>query len=218
MKFLVRASFALVLFLAPVAAAFADATAAPTAGQVVTVQTGRAGVAAPTGQPAGSTTTTITTAAPPIVIPWGDWLDAIINQIVLPLLAIIVSGLVTAAVAIITPRLPSWLQGYFNAKNTAALEQILVPAIATGLKNTATNVQGQAISFNAQSPAVDKAAQYVIDHGPANIIAWAGGPAGIRAKVQARFDMLDTGVTASSVSTVAPTTSVAAAPVVVKTP
>lgn len=205
MKSLAALGLALVLLLAP-AVAFADATT--TTPQVVTVQTAPVvGLAASTA--AGSTTTTVTTAPPSVVVPWGDWLDAAINQVIVPILGAIVLGLLTFLGAKLSQLLPPWLQGVINAKNTAALEQILVPAIATGLKSVGSDVAGQAIDVPAQSTAVANAANYAIEHGSASLVKWAGGPEGIKQKIQARFDMLTTGVTPHATTTIAPTAAAA---------
>lgn len=185
--------------------AFADTPVA--AGQTVTVQTAPP---SPVGAPAaaGATTTTITTAPPAVSIPWGDWLDAAINQVVIPLLGVVVLSLLTIAGARIAPLLPSWLQGFVNTKNTAALEQLIVPALATGLKSVGSSVDGKAIAVPVQSAAVATAADYAVAHGSAALVKWAGGPDGIRQKIEARLAMLTTGVTASATTTLPTTTTV----------
>lgn len=204
MKLFLAALVALSLLVLP---ALADATPAPApASQVVTVQTAPTTGLAPSTA-AGSTTTTVTTAAPAVVIPWGDWLDAAINQVVIPLLSVVVLSLITIAGAKLAPLLPTWLQGMVNAKNTTALEQLIVPAIATGLKSVGSSVNGETVSIPVQSQAVATAADYAVAHGSAALVKWAGGPEGIKQKIEARLAMITTGVTAQATSTV-PTTTV----------
>jgi len=208
MKLFLATMLALALFAMP---AFADAVPAPvTSGQTVTVQTA---APSPVGTPAaqGVTTTTVTTAPPSVSIPWGDWLDAAINQIALPLLSLVVAGLVTVAAAKITPLLPPWLRGTVNANNTAALEQLIVPALATGLKSVGADVSGKAIDVPVQSQAVATAADYAVAHGSAALVNWAGGPEGIKQKIAARLAMLTTGVTPQTTTTISTTVTAAAA-------
>ena len=178
-----------------VAPAFADATTTPVAGgQTVTVQTAPAAPVTSPGAvaaPVAASTTTITTSAPQIIIPWGDWLDAIINQIIIPIMGAVILGFVTWAAARLAPLLPANLRALVNAKNTAAIEQLLAPAIANGLKQAAANAAGQQVKLDANSPAVANAAQYAIDHGPAKLIEWAGGPQAIREKIAARIAMME---------------------------
>lgn len=214
MKLLVAAALALALFAMPAAAqTTADLMASPLvtpgplvkaapSGQTVTVQTAPA---SPVGTPAaaGATTTTITTAPPAVSIPWGDWLDAAINQIVVPLLGVVVLAGLTWIGALLAPLLPPALRGFVNAKNTAALEQLIVPALATGLKSVGTTVSGQQVSIPVQSQAIATAADYAVAHGSASLVKWAGGPEGIRQKIEARLAMLTTGVTAQTTATVA---------------
>lgn len=229
MKLLIAAALALALLVMPAAAqTTADLLASPlvapsaltkaqavvapaTSGQTVTVQTAPA---SPVGTPAaaGATTTTITTAPPEVKIPWGDWLDAAINQIVVPLLGVVVLAGLTWLGALLAPLLPPALRGFVNAKNTAALEQLIVPALATGLKSVGTTVSGQAVNIPVQSQAVATAADYAVAHGSAQLVKWAGGPEGIRQKIEARLAMLTTGVTPATATTVAAPVAVAKPP------
>jgi hypothetical protein len=200
MKLFLAALVALSLLVLPVLPAFADAAATPA--QVVTVQTSPSsgGLAAPA---AGSTTTTVTTAPATVVIPWGDWLDAAIQQVVLPLLATVIAGLVAWASAF----LPASLRALVNAKNTAAVEQLLVPAISTGIKKIAADASGKTLDVAVGSAVVAEATQYALDHGPDYLIKWAGGAEGIRQKIIARLP-----VTTAPIPSPSPLPSVAIRP------
>lgn len=123
--------------------------------------------------------------APPVTVPWGDWIDAGITQVILPILGTVI----TAAVLWASQYLPASLRAYVTAKNTAALNQLLVPAIATGFKDVATAVEGKTLSFSVGSPEVSSALQYALDHGASYLVKWAGGPEGIQQKIVARVAM-----------------------------
>lgn len=213
MKMLRAIAISLAMLTGAALPAFADSVIAPAATVIGAPIAAPATTVVTTPSAAGDTTTTISTSAPAVKIPWGDWLDAAISQIVIPLLGMILLGILTTAAAIVSPYLPGWARGIVTAKNIAALDQLLVPSIATGLKAVGSDVAGKTIDVPTKNAAVASAADYAVQHGSAALIKWAGGPEGIRQKIQARFDMIETGVTAAATATVAPASVAVAAPV-----
>lgn len=202
MKMIRSILFVIAMLVATSLPAFADSVVTPTpaAGSPPTVTS----VVTTPAAGAGGSTTTISTQGPTVQIPWGNWLDAAINQIVVPILSAIVLGALSLLAIWITPLLPSWMRGIITQKNIVALDQLIVPSLATGLKAVGSDVSGKSINFGIKDAAITAAANYAIDHGSAALIKWAGGPEGIRQKIQARFDMLDTGVTAQTTATITP--------------
>lgn len=148
-----------------------------------------ADVAAP-----ATTTIVTTTGVPPVVIPWGDWLDAAITQVVLPILAMIVSALVAWAATF----LPASLRAFVTEKNTKAVDQLLTNAVANGLKQVDAEAQGKTLNVAVGSKAVAQATQYALDHGAPYLIKWAGGAEGIQQKIVARLPVPASVATTSS--------------------
>lgn len=117
--------------------------------------------------------------------PWGNWVSAGIEQVVLPILAAVLLALLTWAAKF----LPASLRAYATTKNTAAVEQLLEKAISFGLKKVAGASAGQSLTLTLGSDVLAQAAQYAIDHGPGWLLDWAGGEDGIRQKILARLDI-----------------------------
>jgi len=118
-----------------------------------------------------------------VSIPWGNWLDAFIAQIILPILSV----LIVSAVAWAAKFLPASLRAYATTKNTAAVEQLLGKAISFGLTKVEGAAAGQTLTVPVGSSVLATSAQYAVDHGPTWLLNWAGGEQGIREKILARL-------------------------------
>ncbi len=70
---------------------------------------------------------------------------------------------------------------------TEAAEQLLAYAISFGFNATAGAVRGKAVSVNVGNEVVARALAYAIANGPAWLLKWLGGEAGIRDKILARL-------------------------------
>lgn len=125
--------------------------------------------------------------APPdaaaVTVPWGNWLDAFIVQIVLPILATVLLAILAWAAKF----LPASLRAYATTKNTAAVEQLLQRAITFGLNMIQGAAAGQTLSVPLGSAVLATSAQYAIDHGPAWLLQVMGGEQGVREKILARL-------------------------------
>ena len=124
-----------------------------------------------------------TAASTVVSVPWGGWISAGIEQIILPILATVLFGLLTWTAKF----LPASLRAYADSKNTAAVEQLLQKAITFGLNKVEGAAAGQALSIPIGSAVLAQSAQYAIDHGPAWLLQWMGGEDGIRQKILARL-------------------------------
>lgn len=117
-----------------------------------------------------------------ITIPWGDWLAAILGQV-----AASISVILLAVLTWLSTKLPPAVQAFITTERIKQVEQILERAITYGLQQAATGVKGKTANVDVKNEAVETALQYVIDHGPAKLIAWMGGIDAIREKIIARL-------------------------------
>ncbi|HTJ56692.1 MAG TPA: hypothetical protein VL418_03895 [Devosiaceae bacterium] len=119
-----------------------------------------------------------------VVVPWGDWLVALIN-FVLPVVGIIL----TAALTWLARYLPAALKAYVTTQNIDAAEQLLERGVDFGLNRVEGAAVGKTLDVAVGSRVLATSAQYVIDHGPAKLIAWLGGEDAIRQKILARLSL-----------------------------
>jgi hypothetical protein len=124
-----------------------------------------------------------TTPAATVTVPWGDWLSAGIEQIVIPILAAVLLALLAWAAKF----LPASLRAYATTKNTAAVEQLLQKAISFALNKAALASAGQSISVPVGSATIANALSYAVAHGPQWLLDLAGGTTGIEQKIIARL-------------------------------
>lgn len=112
-----------------------------------------------------------------VVIPWGDWLAAIINE----------SGPVLLAIALwLIRKLPAaWL----SEQNIKRIDHLLDRAISYGINTVAGAAKGKELSADVGSEVVAQALNYAIEHGPGSLVGWAGGENGIREKIIARLSL-----------------------------
>jgi len=123
-----------------------------------------------------------TTAAAPIVdtvvnVPWGDWLSAAADNIVV---------IVVAVVGWALRKLPSHIVAMIK---TAQVDQLLYKAIDAAINRTAGAAKGEALSFKVSNEVLAKALQYAIDNAPKWMISWSGGVDGLRDKIVARLNV-----------------------------
>lgn len=156
-----------------------------------------------------------------VVVPVGGWVEQIA-----PILQDALLALVTGLVAFALRSLPAAIRTYVTAGITAQVEQIVDKGIDWAVAAVAGATKDKIWSIPVGNAVVAKAVQYVIDHGPAWLITWAGGQAMITQKIIARVgDLLPdnaqvTGGTTISASSTGVDNSGAAAPItaVVGTP
>lgn len=175
MKLLKAAILSLMLVLAPLAPVIAQQAA------TVPAVTAPAADAMPTQ----TTTTIVTSTTPTIVIPWGAYVDQIINQIILPSMGVIIAGLITY----IGSKLPAAIRVYVNKKNTDAVEQLLTRAVESGLNKVSGAAKGKTLTVDVASPVLASAAQFAIDKAPPKLVEFMGGPEGIKESILARLDL-----------------------------
>lgn len=180
MRFLVPTLLALLLLAAPAAAQ--DTTTAPgtsitdTAGEVPAT-TDAIVVQAESGSPTDISSDTT------VVIPAGDWLDSVLQNI-----AGIVGSVIAIVIAFAARNLPSWAGRILL---TMQAEQLLTRAAEYGINATRGAVKGKTLEINVGNAAVAKGAQYAVDNGPKWLIDWLGGPAAIRDKIIARIPLAE---------------------------
>lgn len=143
--------------------------------------------------------TAVTTTTTTVSFPWGDWISAGIEQIVLPILATVLLATLTWAAKF----LPASLRAYATTKNTAAVEQLLQRAITFGLNKVEGAAQGQTLTVPVGSEVLANSAQYAIDHGPVWLLQAMGGEQGVREKILARLP-IDPGANGGQVLAQAP--------------
>lgn len=147
---------------------------------------------------------TTVTAVPPgtaVVVPVGNWVDALVPQIEAGL------GLVIAA--IVTWALRSVPAAWMNQALRDQVDQVLLSALNYGFNSLDDALKGKEITIDVKNAILAQALQYVIDHAPPFLIKWMGGPDAIMEKLVARWHL---GVAASgSAASVQATAAVAGA-------
>lgn len=116
-----------------------------------------------------------------VVIPAGDWLDSVLENI-----AGIVGSIIAILVAFAARSLP---KAVGDLLITMKAEQLLTRAADYGINATRGAVRGKTLEINVGNEAIAKGAQYAIDNGPRWLIDWLGGPVAIREKIIARIPM-----------------------------
>lgn len=69
------------------------------------------------------------------------------------------------------------------------VDQLLAKAIEYGINTVVGASKDRTLTFDMGNAVLAKAVQYVVDHAPGWLIAWAGGPEMIRQKLIARMDI-----------------------------
>lgn len=138
-----------------------------------------------------------------VTVPWGDDVISLLG-FVQRFLAVILTGVLALGARFV----PAALQSYNTTANRAVVEQLLEKAVDFGINKVSGAAKGQTLSVNVGSAVLAEAAQYAVDHGPAQIIAWAGGADSLMEKILARLN-LEPGADGASVlaNAAAPTTS-----------
>lgn len=130
------------------------------------------------------TTTTTTTVS----LPFGDWLGALVAPLE-NLLTLVIGALV----AWIMTKIPASIKAFITAQNIAQAEQLLENAIGYGINTVAGAEKGKTLEINVGNAVAAQAAQYAVDHGPAWLISWMGGPDQILEKIIARLPLVSGG-------------------------
>lgn len=116
-----------------------------------------------------------------VTVPLGAWAEA-----VLAFAGDHLAALVLAVVAALCRKLPAEA---VNVLRMMRVEQLLDRAIGAGINEVRGAVLGKTLTIEVGSEVVARAAQYAVDHGPPNLVAWMGGPEAIAAKIRARLDL-----------------------------
>lgn len=137
-----------------------------------------------------------------VTLPWGDWLSAILSEVIL------VAG--TAATLLVTWALryvPDTLKAYITEQHRKAAEQLIQRGIDYAINAVKDFATGKKLDVNVGSQVVAEALNYIIKHGPEWLITWLGGAGAIREKILARLELAD-GVAAAEVAEVSEVTPV----------
>ena len=121
---------------------------------------------------------TVAFAESTVTIPVGDWATGL-------------AGALSSVVAIVVPLLITAIaHRYAGAFVTDSMikrvEQLLVPAIQTGLNKVANGVPPK-IDIGVNNPVAAHALEYALTHGPGWLIKWAGGEQMVLEKIMARL-------------------------------
>ena len=121
---------------------------------------------------------TVAFAEGTVSIPVGDWATGLASAL---------SSLVAIAVPLLITAIAHRYAGaYVSAENIKRLEQLLVPAIQTGLNKAAKGIPPN-IDISVSNPVAAHALEYALTHGPGWLIKWAGGSAMLLEKIEARL-------------------------------
>jgi len=112
-----------------------------------------------------------------VTIPWGDWVSQAAG-----FLASIAATVIAWAVRKLPARYSALMQ-------MTQAEQLLEKAVGYGLNAVAGASKGKTLSIDVGNAVVQQAATYVIANGPAWLISWLGGEAGIAQKIVARLTL-----------------------------
>lgn len=116
-----------------------------------------------------------------VTLPWGDLLGAVLIYAQEAVTFALISVL-----ALVTARLPSWVQAIIGKVMT---EQLLRRAIDYAIATTRGAVKGQSFDVDVGNQIVAKALRYALDHGAGWLITWMGGEARVAEKIVARLDV-----------------------------
>lgn len=121
---------------------------------------------------------TVTFAEGTVTVPVGDWATGLfgafnkIVAVVVPLLLTFIAHRYTGA--------------YVTDSMIKRLEQLLVPAIQTGVNKVALGVPPK-YEIGVGNPVAAHALEYALTHGPGWLIKWAGGEQMLLEKIRARL-------------------------------
>ncbi|UYN98345.1 MAG: hypothetical protein KIT02_10240 [Devosia sp.] len=117
-----------------------------------------------------------------VSLPWGDWLGDILTLLG-TVLATAIGALLTWALSFV----PATLRAYITDQMIKQVEQLLARAIGHGVNVAAGALEGKELTFDLRHQILADALRYAVEHGPAKLIAWMGGEAGIIEKIEARL-------------------------------
>jgi hypothetical protein len=118
-------------------------------------------------------------ASTTVTIPYGDWLAAAANSLIVILGALLAYGF---------RLLPAQVVGILQSLRA---DQLLTKAVEYGINAVAGAAKGKALDVNVGNDVVAEAVNYVIQQGPAWLINWLGGEDGIRRMVIARLPLAE---------------------------
>lgn len=126
-----------------------------------------------------------------VTIPWGDWLNAVL-EFAAAILMLAIGGLIGALVKF----LPAWLQPMITAQVQAALAGWIRQAIHYAIQQVEGFDKGKTITFDVGSGALAVAVRFLIDHAPSWLLKLAGGPEKLKAQILAQLS--EHGITLAS--------------------
>jgi len=114
-------------------------------------------------------------AADAVSIPYGDWIVALANTLIMVL---------TAAVAWAFRQLPANVVAILV---TIRAEQVVGKAIEYGINAVAGAVKGKSLDVPIANQVIREALDYVVKQAPAWLVSWVGGEEGLRRMIVARL-------------------------------
>lgn len=114
-------------------------------------------------------------AADAVSIPYGDWIAAAANTLIMVL---------TAAVAWAFRQLPANIVAILV---TIRAEQVVGKAIEYGINAVAGAVKGKSLDVPIANQVIREAVAYVVAQAPAWLVSWVGGEEGLRRMIVARL-------------------------------
>lgn len=114
-------------------------------------------------------------AADAVSIPYGDWIAALANTLIMVL---------TAAVAWAFRQLPANIVAILV---TIRAEQVVSKAIEYGINAVAGAVKGKSLDVPIANQVIREALDYVVKQAPGWLVSWVGGEDGLRRMIVARL-------------------------------
>lgn len=112
-----------------------------------------------------------------VTVPIGDILDQVSTALV-ALAGTILAGALSFLPSSINTMIKTW-----------RVDQVLNSAISYGINSTVGAAKGKTLTMDVGSEVVEKALQYVLDHGSPKIIKWMNDAAGVEQKIISRLDV-----------------------------
>ncbi|MCP1535487.1 hypothetical protein [Methylorubrum extorquens] len=122
-----------------------------------------------------------------VILPWGDWLDALAVSLREPILTILLPIIAAYIIQAIRKVYP-WAALFLSQRR---VEMMLEAAVDFGLNAVNGAAKGKTLSVNVAVPVIAKGTQYVIDTAPPAVIKAAGGADGIAARIFRKLDLDD---------------------------
>ncbi len=128
-----------------------------------------------------------------VAVPVGDW----VNQIV-PLVGEILVAVISGSIMWALRHLPDAIRANISAAQVKQAQDLLVHAADYGLNTIAADVKGKTVSVDLGNAVAAAGVQYVVDHGPADVVNLMGGEEAIKQKIIARLPISEAATPSSA--------------------